>query len=95
MAFQQLTGRLYLRNVLKGILGNEKKTPGRKIQVKEIGCLLEGAKGLPAPLLTPFLGLQEDPLIAQTKGKMVLKGGIAPINAQWEKSPDGQPEKEP
>ena len=91
MAFQQLTGRLYLRDVLKGILGYEKKAPGRKVQVKEIGRLFKSAEVLPVPLLISFLGLQNDALLTQAKGKMVPEGGIAFINAQWEKSSDRQP----
>ena len=95
MALQQLTGSLYLRNVFKRILRDEKKAPGREIQVKEIGRLFKGAKGRPVPLLTTFLGLQDDALIAHTEGKMVPEGSIAPINAQREESADRQPEKEP
>ena len=95
MTLQQLTGGLYLQKILEGILWNEKKAPGCEIQMKEIGSLLEGAEGLPAPLLASFLGLQDDALLAQAKDKMVLKSGIALVNAQGKEPPDGQPEEKP
>lgn len=95
MALQQLTGRLYLRDVFKGILGDEKKALGREIQVKKIGCLLKGAEGLPGPLLASLFSLQDDAPVAHTEGKMVPEGGIALINTQWEEPADRQPEKEP
>ena len=95
MTLQQLTGRLYLQKILEGILGNEKKAPGCEIQMKKIGRLLEGAEGLPAPLLASFFGLQDDALLAQAKDKMVLKGGIALVNAQGKEPSDGQPEEKP
>ena len=95
MAFKQLAGSLYLRNVFKGILGNEEKAPGRKVQVKEIGRLFKGAEVLPVPLLASLFGLQQNAAIVQLEGKMILEGGIAPINAQRKEPPDRQPEKEP
>jgi len=95
MTLQQLTGGLYLQKILEGILWNEKKAPGCEIQMKEIGSLLEGAEGLPAPLLASFFGLQDDALLAQAKDKMVLKSGIALVNAQGKEPPDGQPKEKP
>ena len=89
MTLQQLAGSLYLQKILKGILGNEEKAPGGEVQVKEISRLLKGAESLPGPLLTPLFGLQNDAGIVQTKDKMILKGGVALINAQRKESSDG------
>jgi len=95
MAFQQLAGSLYLGDVFKGILGDEKKAPGREIQMKKVGRFFKSAEILPFPLLASLFSLQEDALIAQVKSKMDPKGRIAFINAQREESSDRQPEKEP
>ena len=91
MAFQQLPGGLDLRNILKGILGDQKEAPGVKIQVKEVGRLFKSAEVLPIPSLTSFLGLQQDALVFQAEGKCILEGGGSFINAEGEQAPDRQP----
>jgi hypothetical protein len=95
MTLQQLACSLYLQKILEGILGNKEKAPGGEVQMKEIGRLLKSAESLPVPLLTALFGLQDDAGIIQAKDKMILKGGIALINAQRKESPDGQPEEKP
>jgi len=65
VAFQELARGLYFRDVLERILGNQKKATGCKIQVKEIGRLLESAKIFPVPLLAPLLRLQNNAFFCQ------------------------------
>lgn len=82
MLFEQLPGSLYIGDILKRVLGDQKEAPGVKIQVKEIGGLFESAEIVPIPPLAAFFSFQEDALIFQGEGKSILECGRSFIDTE-------------
>ncbi len=86
-----MSGSLDLCDIPKRILGDQKKAPGVKIQMKEVGCLFKSAEILPVPSLAAFLCFQQDAPLFHSERERIVKGSISFINAERQQPPDGQP----
>lgn len=91
MLLQQLSDSLELRDIPKGILGDQKEAPGVKIQVKKIGRFFKSAKTLPVPSLAALFCFQQHTPLFQGEYERIVESGIPFIDAQGQQPPDGQP----
>lgn len=71
---EQVSCFLQFRQTLEGILGNQKKRPAVKVEVKEVRAFHIVAEIIPLPGMGTQVGLQYDLLLFEIHGEVIPEG---------------------